>query len=75
MEPVLLLLQVGSSQPLTRPLHGKPQAMQHPGDMMVVVAHADLFMDEVADHGPGPDARAVPGRHGPCLDHGISVCC
>jgi hypothetical protein len=31
--------------------------------MVVVVAHPELPMDEVADHGTGPDARLEPSLH------------
>ena len=66
---MLLRERVGTSQTLARALHREAELVQEPRDVMVVVAHAEALLDQVADHRAGPHTALVPNRQRSRLDH------
>lgn len=61
-------LCVSTSESLSGPLHRKAQFVKQTGHMVVVVPNAETALDEIADHGSGPDSGAVSRGLRPGLD-------
>jgi hypothetical protein len=72
-EPVRLRVEVGTRELLPRSLHREAELVQQARHVVVVVPNAEAVMDEVADHGPRPHARAVSGRDRPRFDHAAEL--
>jgi hypothetical protein len=70
---MLLCQSIGTRQAFARTLHGEAELVQQPRDVVVVVAHAEPLLDQVADHRPGPHATLVPSGQRACFDDGCQL--
>jgi len=66
--PLLLGLSVGARKQLARTLHRKPEAVKQSGDVLLVVADAEVVFDPVLHHRSVPHASRESRCLRTCLD-------
>src|SRR5262249_23221737 len=67
-QPRCLSRQVGSGQPLARPLHRELELVKKSRHVMVVIANAEPLLDQVADHRSSPYPGLIASLHRSELD-------
>jgi hypothetical protein len=67
-KPSRLRSCVGSRQLLSGALNREPQGVQQAGNVVIVVAHTEPSVNQVADHRTGPHSSRIPRRLWPSLD-------